>query len=72
MGWFGPDDWAVAALFLALPVAAFVWLRRAERRARRDWWRMYYREGGLVRSLMARWRGVPRLTDGRDRTDGTD
>jgi hypothetical protein len=73
MGWLTASDWAIVALFLAVPVLLLIAadrMERAERRRRRDWWRRHFQEGGLVRALVARWRGPPRLTDRR--RDGRD
>lgn len=62
-----PWDWAiigmVAIAVLLLPLCLGV----VERRRRRAAWHRYFHEGGLVRSLLSRWKAQPRLTD--DRTD---
>lgn len=42
------------------------WRRRQKRRRQARWAQRYYREGGLVRTLIARWRKGDRLTDQRD------
>jgi hypothetical protein len=70
--WLSWWDWAAIAGALALIVSLAVWLERAALRHRaamqarqRDWHRRYFKEGGLVRTLMKRWRGPAKLTDQR-------
>ena len=66
MGWFTASDWLIVALFLLAPLTFVLLVERAERRVRRRWWRRYFQEGGLARTLIARWRGPPKLTDQRE------
>ena len=66
MSWFGPSEYVAigAAVFLILAaLIASIAFDRQERRRRREWHRDYFERGDLVRSLMKRWRGTPRLTD---------
>lgn len=52
----------IASLYLALRYD-----RRLQRRRAAEWHDAYFRRGGLVRTLMARWgRGPARLTDQRE------
>ena len=72
------DEGWIAAIALGIATLA-IWTvlavtarRRRERRLRRwaAWHRRYYHEGGLIRTLMARWSHRPRLTyRGADRPD---
>lgn len=64
-----PIELAGLCLLLLVMIWAF-WLAirtaRAEHRARQAANHAYFREGGLIRTLIARWhRGTPRLTDQR-------
>lgn len=54
---------------IVLLIAGVMLMERAERRRRAAWARQYFRGGGLVRALMARWQHQHRLTDQRPRDD---
>ena len=66
----------VAAMFLSVVALAVVLVRAAARErvlARQRyaaWARHYFHEGGLIRELISRWSGPPRLTDRREGRDG--
>jgi len=71
MHWQNLDtiDWLVMGA-IALAFLAVIPLYRSDMRLRRnryaDWHHAYFREGGLIRQLMARWlHGTARLTDER-------
>jgi len=70
---FSAFDFIISGGILAGFIGAVVWLliaskrvedRERERSAR--WFREYFHEGGLVRSLMTRWKPQGRLTDKSD------
>ncbi|TPG06574.1 hypothetical protein [Sphingomonas oligophenolica] len=62
---------AVLALIFVAATIAYFWFDRREKRRGAQWHKAYFRDGGLVRALMARWTPVPKLTDLRVRPDGT-
>ena len=68
------DVSVLVALVAIFTVAMIVGARyeRLEQRRRAAWQRQYFKGGGLVRSLMARWTSVPKLTDRRSDKDKTD
>ncbi len=52
-----------ATMLLAVAAIAFGFaLRRRRARRAADWHRRYYREGGLIRTLISRWKSAPKLT----------
>jgi hypothetical protein len=64
-----PIDILCLVLIALSIVGGFVALEIADRRARRRGaaaWHAYFHGGGLVRQLLSRWKGPPRLTDRRD------
>ena len=66
-------DYLVLAIF-GLAALSIIPLRRRDLRRRRqraaEWNEAYYRRGGLIRALIARWhRGPARLTDQRQPPD---
>ena len=54
----------LASLALFAIVVALVEVTARKDRARRhaDWHRRYYQEGGLIRTLISRWKSAPKLT----------
>lgn len=73
MAIFSIFDLIVSGMILIAFTGAMVWLlvagHRHEKRQRRRnerWHHAYFREGGLVRALMARWSSSRRLSDRRD------
>ena len=64
-----PTEMLVAVAMLAaagLALIAFEIMDRQSRRRRTKAWRSYFHEGGLIRTLLARWKGPAKLTDRRD------
>lgn len=50
------------ALFAIVVALIETTARRNRVRRRAEWHRRYYQEGGLIRSLVARWTSPPKLT----------
>jgi hypothetical protein len=62
-------DWTALVLIVGGLIGLSVLAAIADRRARARSaaaWRDYVKGGGVVRRLIARWRGPPMLTDERD------
>ncbi len=52
-----------ALIYISAILITIIFYRRRKVRQLREWHVDYYQKGGLIRALMSRWRGQPRLVD---------